>query len=195
MWNSLLDYIQNTDAQIVKMINPDQWSISVGINQIISDNEKALALWIPCLILLMACYQRNKIMLINSFCVWLSFILARDMAIDLKALFARPRPFMTYPEIVQYSQVWNDSFPSGHTSEAFAVALACCVIFSQSWIRWPLLCWALAVAFSRIYLGVHYPSDILGGVMVAALSAFFCCKILWPCLVQQLSCVSDRHRK
>jgi undecaprenyl-diphosphatase len=61
------------------------------------------------------------------------------------------------------------SFPSGHTSAAFVMATLLSYFFPSLSI--PLFIWALLVGFSRIYLGVHYPSDILAGIVVGILSA------------------------
>ncbi|MCM1365300.1 MAG: phosphatase PAP2 family protein [Faecalibacterium sp.] len=95
----------------------------------------------------------------------------------LKELFARPRPFnLTYdwwneayrfPEIV--SRPDSYSFPSGHTSSAFAAAIA--VLWYDRKIGIPTTIFACIMGFSRIYVEVHYCSDVLAGMIVGIIYA------------------------
>src|SRR5207248_11459565 len=64
----------------------------------------------------------------------------------------------------------NNAFPSGHTATACALAF----IIGMRRRRWAALVWALAaaVAFSRIYLGLHWPTDVLGAAAIGVLSAW-----------------------
>lgn len=61
------------------------------------------------------------------------------------------------------------SFPSGHTTSSFAAFGVC--FFSKARYRYLALVLAGIIAFSRIYLHVHYPSDVLGGIILGLLSA------------------------
>ena len=81
----------------------------------------------------------------------------------LKPLFARPRPCDLRPEmltLVARPHGW--SFPSGHTSSAFAAAFA--LWLQNRRLGVPALVLAGFIGFTRMYLYVHFPTDILGGV-------------------------------
>ena len=85
-----------------------------------------------------------------------------------KLLFARPRPTVFPPLTVEHSY----SFPSGHTSTAVAFYGLLAVLLWRAHHRgWALLSgvWVLAVALSRVYLGAHYPSDVLGSLMLGVI--------------------------
>jgi undecaprenyl-diphosphatase len=81
-------------------------------------------------------------------------------------LIDRPRPFETYSFIEKISVGGSPSFPSGHTSDAFAIALAMSIVFPKKWVIFPMFAWAIAVGYSRMFTGVHYPTDVLGGMLL-----------------------------
>jgi undecaprenyl-diphosphatase len=83
----------------------------------------------------------------------------------LKPLVSRERPFVSTPEILVIgSRPGDASFPSGHAANAFAGASVLARRLRGQRVLW----WALAVliAYSRIYLGVHYPLDVIGGALL-----------------------------
>lgn len=90
----------------------------------------------------------------------------------LKPTIGRPRPFAADATVaVVGGRPGSAAFPSGHASTAFAGA----IIVSRMWRRGRVLLWALAalIACSRVYLGVHYPLDILGGAALGAALGHF----------------------
>jgi len=92
----------------------------------------------------------------------------------LKALFRRPRPFVTLSEIRSRSPRYSPTgpegasfaFPSGHAAMAFAVAASWSLSHPEWYVVAPGALWASSVALSRVWLGVHYPSDILAGALL-----------------------------
>ncbi len=93
----------------------------------------------------------------------------------LKNICERVRPFnLEIFHGILFPAAWDlpdsFSFPSGHTAIAFCVAVAALLTLPKKFSI-PLTVLAVLTAFSRLYLGVHYPTDVLFGILAAALSA------------------------
>ncbi len=90
--------------------------------------------------------------------------------LTLKPLIARARPYDLISGIELIISTPSDfSFPSGHTSASFAAAVAI-FMHNKKWGAGALTL-ATLIAFSRLYLYVHFPSDILGGIIIGSLCA------------------------
>lgn len=96
-----------------------------------------------------------------------TFILGNLM---LKNLIARPRPFTVDTSVNLIVPIPREySFPSGHTMNGFTAATSIFLYYKKAGIG--ALVFAAAIAFSRMYLFVHYPTDILGGIIIGVLDA------------------------
>lgn len=100
----------------------------------------------------------------------------------LKQIVARTRPYDAIPDLVPLVPRLNDfSFPSGHSAAAFSAA----GVFVRTLPKRfgiPLLLFAIVIALSRLYVGVHYPSDVLCGVISGILLSYaaqFCVEKVW----------------
>ena len=95
--------------------------------------------------------------------------------IILKPLIARSRPFMIDETInLLITPPTDFSFPSGHTYSA----VACAYVIYHYYKKWGIAAWCLAIviAFSRMYLMVHYLTDIIGGIALGVLCGYIAVK-------------------
>lgn len=112
--------------------------------------------------------------------VGIIFLLSVYVNSGVKEIFQQPRPFDILPEI-QKVQASGYGFPSGHAQSSLVVWGSIAYWKKQTWIRNLSILLILLIAFSRIYLGVHFPTDILGGWLfgglILILSSFIFLKI------------------
>lgn len=102
----------------------------------------------------------------------LAALLLAFLVVDLlvKPLVARDRPFEVYDFELIVGAPHSSSFPSGHSAYAFAAA-TCIALRDRRW-GVPAFALALVIAYSRLYLFVHWPTDILAGAMIGIAIGF-----------------------
>jgi membrane-associated phospholipid phosphatase len=101
----------------------------------------------------------------------------------LKAGFNRNRPYEALDNVhLPTGPEGTRSFPSGHTSTAFAMATMVSLQYPKWYVIVPSYAWAGLVGYSRMALGVHYPSDVLVGALVGAGSAYLIHRLRGPIL-------------
>lgn len=98
--------------------------------------------------------------------------------IAIKPLVARMRPYQVLEQITVLTNLPGDhSFPSGHSAASFAAAWALFRSGRKKWGAWALVL-ACLIALSRLYVGVHYPTDVLGGTIIGFIVAEAAVRIL-----------------
>lgn len=167
----MLESLQKIDINTLKIIHDySQNYIFDKIMPLITSLGNLGLVWIAISIILISNKKNRTIGLMCISALILNTILGEGI---LKHLFQRQRPFVSMPAVhLLISKPTSFSFPSGHTSSSFAVAG---IIWSQlKKYRVHAVLLACLIAFSRLYLFVHYPSDILGGIA----QGLICAKIV-----------------
>ena len=97
--------------------------------------------------------------------------------ITIKPLVERPRPWVDWPIVPLVTEKDPNSFPSGHTCAAFAAGLSWARALPWSWGRIAAVVMAVCMGLSRLYVGVHYPTDVLVGAAIGTLCAWAAWKL------------------
>lgn len=96
----------------------------------------------------------------------------------LKHIFLRPRPYMVLEDVYKLVSSGGYSFPSSHAVNSFTVATLIMLFFKKPLYTIIAYIAAMLSIFSRIYVGVHYPSDVLFGAILGVLIGYFIFKIV-----------------
>jgi len=159
----MLEFIQSIDISILDFIKDNmRFGILDVIMPIISALGNGGLIWIVTAVIFLCLKKYRNIGITLAAALILCLLIGN---LGLKPLIARIRPFDVNPDIVLLIPPPKDySFPSGHTMSSFASAT---VIFWYN-KRFGICALILgsAIAFSRLYLYVHYPTDILGGIII-----------------------------
>lgn len=97
-----------------------------------------------------------------------ALVLNAGVVYSLKYAIDRKRPFEDHPNYQPYEADNTPSMPSGHAAFAFTTATTLTLQYKKWYVAAPAYVWATGVAYSRVHLGEHYPSDVLAGAAVGA---------------------------
>lgn len=165
-------YSQNIDIQILRSINSPRTLPSDNFFKFVSNTNTEIVLGVPITMGVVGLIKHDD-KLFRSACVIVAAnAINFGVTYILKYSINRKRPFEMYPDIMKKSDGGDPSFPSGHTSSAFATATSLSLAYPKWYVIAPSYLWAGTVGYSRLHLGVHYPSDVLGGMIIGAGSAF-----------------------
>ena len=163
--NTFLQSVQNLDGEILLQIQQHlRTDMLTPLMKFVTFLGNGGWFWILCAVVLLAVPKTRK----TGYAAVLSLIFGVIVTnLLLKNIVARPRPFAEIEALIPLIAKPTDfSFPSGHTTASFAVALVMLRMLPKK-IGIPAVVLAALVAFSRLYLGVHYPTDVLAGFVVA----------------------------
>lgn len=167
-------YSQNIDIDVLRAINLNRNQHLDNTFRGITNSTAFISSGVPVILLGVGLLKRDSTTTRNALYIGASVLMAATISTVFKYSVNRPRPFETYPDIQKCTEGESPSFPSGHTSDAFALATAASIAYPKWYIIAPAYIWAGAVGYSRMDLGVHYPSDVLFGAIIGAGSAYLC---------------------
>lgn len=160
--------LSDLDINILRIIHHNRVVVFDDILNSISFITTFVSTGLLLTILFISLRRKSKPLRIVFYKMLAVLMVAAIMSLTLKSLIFRERPFVTYPDIEKLSVAGNSSFPSGHTLEAFAIAVAFSILVPKKKFIIPVFLWASVVAYSRMALGVHYPGDVLGGLIIGS---------------------------
>lgn len=136
--------------------------------------------WIPlylALIFIIIYYQKNRAIFIVPLLI-LAVVISDQVSVHcFKEVFERLRPchdasLEGLVHIVRGRCGGKYGFVSSHAANTFGIAILSLLILKRRWYTILIITWAVIVSYSRIYLGVHYPGDILGGALLGMLIGY-----------------------
>ncbi len=167
---------QNADIDLLRSINHHRNPQLDNTFRFVSDVAGTVAVATPVILFGTSYLLHDTVMRCQSVYIGASLATAAVVTTILKYSVDRTRPFQKYPDIIKLADAGSPSFPSGHTSDAFALATSLSLAYPKWYVIVPAYAWSSTVAFSRLDLGVHYPSDVLAGAIIGAGTAWLCFK-------------------
>nr|WP_315250443.1 phosphatase PAP2 family protein [uncultured Flavobacterium sp.] len=172
-----ISHAQNSDIDLLKKINLNRntnlESTMIGI----TNSAMPVSVGAPIIIYAVGFIEKDSTTKKKAIFIGESLAASVFISLALKSITKRDRPYQTYPEIENVTEESSSSFPSAHTSTAFATATSLSMAYPKWYVIAPSFVWAGAVGYSRMYLGVHYPADVFAGAIVGSGSAFLCYKL------------------
>ena len=157
-------FAQNWEVNTLHHINGWQGSFIHDYSDFISNTEPYVALGVPLAMGLVGWWKHDEALMKDAVFVGTSVVGTFALTMGLKYIVDRTRPYDAYPDLIHpHSTEADPSFPSGHTASAFALATSLCIRYPKWYMIAPSALWAGSVAISRMYEGVHYPTDVMAG--------------------------------
>ncbi|MFM2369974.1 MAG: hypothetical protein RL619_2291 [Bacteroidota bacterium] len=163
---------QNIDINILRDINVNRNKNLDPTFKFITNTAAPFSVATPIIIYSLGLIKKDSTIKKQAIFIGETFLVNAFITTALKDIVRRKRPYNTYPDIEKVISGGGYSFPSGHTSTVFATATSLSMAYPKWYVITPSFVWASAVGYSRMHLGVHYPSDVLAGAILGSGSAY-----------------------
>lgn len=162
---------QNLDIDLLKKINVNRNTAFDPTFKSITNTAVPLSIATPVMMYTIGLIQKDSLIKHKALFIGEAFLASAFVTIASKSIIKRDRPYVTHSSIQPLSVEGSYSMPSAHTSSAFATATSLSMVYPKWYVVVPSFVWASSVGYSRMHLGVHYPSDVLVGALVGSGSA------------------------
>jgi undecaprenyl-diphosphatase len=161
-----------SELNTLRRINPNNPNNAVWNN--LSNTSKYISVGVPVGYFVAGLIHDDKALKQKAVYTAAAILFNTASTTVLKNVVKRERPYNTYTGIFPDKIESDYAFPSGHTSSAFATATSLAITTKKWYVAVPAFAWSASVGYSRIYLGQHYPSDVIMGAIVGTSSAIIC---------------------
>ena len=165
-------FSQNPDISLLRKINLHRNSSLDPSFRFVTNSVAPMTLAAPIGYITLYLIRKDEFTKKRAIFVTSTLVFSGALTTLIKYSVNRKRPFVSYPDIEKETPGGGPSFPSGHTSDAFALATTLSILHPKWYIIIPSFAWASAVGYSRMDLGVHYPSDVVAGSLLGSGSAY-----------------------
>jgi membrane-associated phospholipid phosphatase len=170
-------FAQSWNYDVLKKINIERNTALDKPFKAITNSASPMAFGVPAILYTVGLLKKDSVLKQKAIYIGTTVVVSSLITAILKKTIKEDRPHTTYPDIQNITSGGSYSFPSGHTSDAFALATSISVAYPKWYIIAPSFTWASAVGYSRMHLGVHYPKDVIAGAIVGSGSAYLSYKL------------------
>jgi membrane-associated phospholipid phosphatase len=163
---------QNADINLLRKFNLERNQKLDQTFLVLTHSDGPVSIALPATLLTIGLIKKDSLLTQNALMITGSLVASSIITVGMKWGIRRDRPFVTYPDLEKLAPAGSPSFPSGHTSMAFSTATSVTLAYPKWYVIVPAYLWATSVSYSRMHLGVHYPSDVLVGAVIGTGSAF-----------------------